>query len=427
MTISEFIEAMKSKVEALQVIEFKNETIELKVVNEKLKKSIFSDDLSYEVKAKINGKYVKVKTNYLNDSLLDILKMKSEMLESDYQDNYIENNEKLEFNDCQKEKIEVASKIDTMLNFNCLRKQYASIESIESEYEYCYSEKRIVNTNGVDLLSTKNSYIFYIEAAAKDTNNTITYDDVVYSANDEDIDMKTICLNVFEKATKSLQKEKIKSGSYNVIFSPTFTARMVRNMIGLLSYEGVRKKLSCLEGKLNQSIANDKVTIIEEANNKDFPAYTPFDNEGTLTKEKTIVKNGVLQTYLYNNQEALLAKTTSTGNGYTSISARNLYLQPGKKSEEELIKVLENGLYITRYQETGGIVLNGTNGQISAQIFGFIIRNGKIDTSFETCIMSTTIFELLNNIKEIANKIEFKTEIAGAAAILVENMSIASN
>lgn len=427
MNIIEFIEQTKNNVEALQVTEFKSEAVELKVVNDKLKKSIFSDDLSYEVKAKINGKYVKLNTNYLNIELLDILKMKSIEIESNYEDEYIKDNKKLQFKEQKNENIKIAEKIETMLKFNNLRQNHPSIEAIESDYEYYYSEKRIVNTNGVDLLSTKNGYTFYVEAAAKDDNKTITYDDVIYTANEEEIDMESICLQVVENAEKSLQKEKLTSGIYNVIFSSSFTSKMIKNLIILLSKEQVRKKLSCLDNKINKAIANDKVTIIEAADNKALPSYTPFDNEGTLTKEKVIIEEGILKTYLYNNQEAILDNTTSTGNSYGEISARNLYLKAGQKSEEDLIKQLKNGLYITKYQETGGTVLNSTNGQISAQIFGFIVENGKITDSFETCIMTTTIFELLSSIKEVANKIEFKTENVGSPAILVENMSIASN
>ena len=55
MKIEDFISNLKEKVEALQVTEFKSESVEIKVVNDNLKKSVFSDKNSYEVKAKING------------------------------------------------------------------------------------------------------------------------------------------------------------------------------------------------------------------------------------------------------------------------------------------------------------------------------------------------------------------------------------
>ena len=185
--------------------------------------------------------------------------------------------------------------------------------------------------------------------------------------------------------------------------------------------------MSYLEGKEQKEIANKIVSIVEDPRNEKFPGYAYFDDEGTETYKKLIIKDGVLQTFLYNNQEAEIKKIKSTGNGYGKISARNLYLIPGDKTEEELIKKLNNGLYITNYMSSGGVFLNAIDGKISAPIFGFIVKEGKITNAFETCILSTNIIDLLRNIKEIGNNLEFKTEISGSPSVLAEKMSIASN
>ena len=427
MKIMEFINELKNKVESLQVTEFKSESIEIKVLNEKLKKSVFSDKISYEVKAKINGKYVKVNTEHLNPDLYEVLKQESEIIESNYKDNYIENKKKLEFRAKSSNSQNIAEKIKTMIEFNQLRNTHTSISSITSEYEWTHSEKRIVNTNGVDLLNTKENCAFYVSAVAKNKKDAVTYNDIAYTTTDEDIDMKQICQNVIENAERFLVKEKIKTGTYNVILSSRFMSNLLENIMGIISYENVRKKLSLLEGKEHKKIANSIVNIVEDPRNENFPGYAYFDNEGTETYKKTIVKDGILQTFLYNNQEAELKKIESTGNGYGKISARNLYLIPGEKSEAELIKKLDNGLYITNYMSSGGVFLNNIDGKISAPIFGFIIKGGKITNAFETCIISTNIIDLLKNIKEIGNNLEFKTEISGSPSVLVENMSIASN
>ena len=76
---------------------------------------------------------------------------------------------------------------------------------------------------------------------------------------------------------------------------------------------------------------------------------------------------------------------------------------------------------------SGGVFLNAIDGKISAPIFGFIVKEGKITNAFETCILSTNIIDLLRNIKEIGNNLEFKTEISGSPSVLAEKMSIASN
>lgn len=427
MKIEDFISNLKEKVEALQVTEFKSESVEIKVVNDNLKKSVFSDKNSYEVKAKINGKYVKINTEQLTPNLYEILKQQSEIIESDYKDNYIENEKKIEFRNNNTNTINIAEKIKTMIGLNQLRKTHDSISSITSEYEWNCSEKRIVNTNGVDLLSAKENCAFYVSVVAKNEKDTVTFNDIVYTTSDDDINMNQTCQNVIENAEKFLIKERIKTGVYNVVFSSRFMSNLLKSIMEILSQENVRKKLSYLEGKEQKEIANKIVSIVEDPRNEKFPGYAYFDDEGTETYKKLIIKDGVLQTFLYNNQEAEIKKIKSTGNGYGKISARNLYLIPRDKTEEELIKKLNNGLYITNYMSSGGVFLNAIDGKISAPIFGFIVKEGKITNAFETCILSTNIIDLLRNIKEIGNNLEFKTEISGSPSVLAEKMSIASN
>ena len=422
MKIEDFISNLKEKVEALQVTEFKSESVEIKVVNDNLKKSVFSDKNSYEVKAKINGKYVKINTEQLTPNLYEILKQQSEIIESDYKDNYIENEKKLEFRNNNTNTINIAEKIKTMIELNQLRKTHDSISSITSEYEWNCSEKRIVNTNGVDLLSAKENCAFYVSVVAKNEKDTVTFNDIVYTTSDDDINMNQTCQNVIENAEKFLIKERIKTGVYNVVFSSRFMSNLLKSIMEILSQENVRKKLSYLEGKEQKEIANKIVSIVEDPRNEKFPGYAYFDDEGTETYKKIIIKDGVLQTFLYNNQEAEIKKIKSTGNGYGKISARNLYLIPGDKTEEELIKKLNNGLYITNYMSSAGVFLNAIDGKISAPIFGFIVKEGKITNTFETCILSTNIIDLLRNIKEIGNNLEFKTEISGSPSVLEEKM-----
>ena len=228
-------------------------------------------------------------------------------------------------------------------------------------------------------------------------------------------------------AQKSLEKETIKSNKYLTILSPDFMSNILARMIPLFSSEQIRKKSSCFEGKINKKIFSDKITIIEDPLNKDMPAYTLFDYDGTKTEKKNLIENGVLKTYLYNNKEAKLAKTKSTGNGYSSITVRNMYIKPSKKTKEEIFSQVKDGLYIRTYQESGGTTVNPTTGMISVQVFGSIIKDGKLGKDFEPCVLTINLFDLLSNVVEIGNDLEYKTSITASPTIIVDNVSISSN
>ena len=92
-----------------------------------------------------------------------------------------------------------------------------------------------------------------------------------------------------------------------------------------------------------------------------------------------------------------------------------------------MIKEWHSGLYIKDYQSTAGVVLNPTTGAISIQVTGSIVENGQKVDSFETSILTTTIFEMLSNVVNISNTIEFKKASSAAPALHIKNMSISSD
>ena len=71
--------------------------------------------------------------------------------------------------------------------------------------------------------------------------------------------------------------------------------------------------------------------------------------------------------------------------------------------------------------------ISQTTGKISIQIFGYIVKDGKITCGFSPSIMTTTIFELLSSVKEIGNDISFTNLSSASPELLIENISIAGN
>ena len=69
--------ALKKNITELQIIEFQNNDLDLDILNDKQRKFIISSGTYYEIKAKINNKYVKHVSNYLDEEILNILEAKA--------------------------------------------------------------------------------------------------------------------------------------------------------------------------------------------------------------------------------------------------------------------------------------------------------------------------------------------------------------
>lgn len=427
MTFNTFFNKAKDKgIKNIQIVETTENIGQIELVNKSLETFEISNHIGYQIKAEYNDKTVKASSDYLDETILDTIIMKATYTDSKYQDEYL--TDKTQNNNINNTpQIEMNKELELLKQLDDMRKEYSEINNLTLSYSEIYEKKHIINSNGVDIATDCHLYEFVPQIVVQDKDKTTSYDRVYLKATKDELDMKNNLMKDIKMAIKQATKEKLQTKKYNIIIDYTVMKHILSNFIDMLSATNIRQKISCLEGKLNEKIFSDKLTIIEDPTDRNYPGATNFDDEGTKTTKKEIVKDGVLKTYLYNIKEAKEQNEESTGNGYGEISTKNMYINPGDKSLEEMLKTLANGIYITDCMGSMNTAINPNTGNISLQIFGFIIENGKIKCGFEPSIMTTTIFELFSNIQEIENKVTFTKQSVGSPCLLINNISIASS
>ena len=112
--------------------------------------------------------------------------------------------------------------------------------------------------------------------------------------------------------------------------------------------------MSLLAGREGETIAAECVTLMDDPHLKGGEASSPFDAEGVATQVKAVIENGRLTTLLHNLKTARKAGVRSTGNaskyGYASpitVEPSNFYFKPGKRTLEEMMASIGEGLVIT--------------------------------------------------------------------------------
>lgn len=427
MTSKTFFQKAKAKgIENIQIVETTENTGQIELINKELETFEISNHTGYQIKAEYNGKTVKASSDYLDESILDTIIMKATYTDSKYQDDYLTDkthNNKID----DMPQIDISNELDVLKELDNIRKDYPEVNSLTLSYSEIYEKKRIVNSNGVDIETACHLYEFVPEIVTKEKDSTTSYDRVYLKTNKDSLNMKDNLMKDIKMALKQAKKENLETKKYDIIVDSTVMKSILSNFIDMLSATNIRQKISCLEGKLNEKVFSDKLTIVEDPKNEDYPGATIFDDEGTETKKKEIIKDGVLKTYLYNIKEAKEQNQKTTGNGYSNISTRNMYIKPGDKTLDEMMKKVKNGIYITDCMGSMNTAINPNTGNISLQIFGFIIENGEIKCGFEPSVMTTTIFELLSNIEEIENQVTFIKRSVGSPCLLVKDISIASS
>jgi len=220
-------------------------------------------------------------------------------------------------------------------------------------------------------------------------------------------------------------------GEYPVVFNGEAMASLLSTFAGIFSAKQVQEGRSLLQGKLGQVIANERVTIVDDALHPDGLSSRPFDSEGYPSQRTLLVDGGTLRTYLHNTVTASRDGVRSTGNGargYSSdlsVSPSNMYLAPGAVDRQQLMRSHPRVIEIVSLAglHSGA---NPISGDFSLSGEGYMWENGVRLHSLQIFTVSGNIVDLLKRVGGIANDFQFQISAFGSASTLVEGLSFSS-
>ncbi len=274
------------------------------------------------------------------------------------------------------------------------------------EYSESSESVTIMNSKGLKLAQKSNYFVYIGQAVAREGNQTKSGWELFLGNDFSKFNTKELADEVIQNTVSQLGGEACESSTYKAVLSPDVVKAFLSFYVGNADAEEVQKHSSLFIGKLGQKIASSKITVEDKPLQRNVFARW-FDDEGVATYNKPIIKNGVLQTYLYNLTTAAKDGVTSTGNASRGgskmgISTFFLQLKPGKKSQEELFKEVGDGVYIT---EVSGLHagLNPQSGNFSLQSSGFLIKNGKKERALDVVTVSGNLMDIFKDVLEVGS------------------------
>ncbi|MCE1188750.1 MAG: TldD/PmbA family protein [Ignavibacteria bacterium] len=197
------------------------------------------------------------------------------------------------------------------------------------------------------------------------------------------------------RALRKIGQSKIESGKYSMLVENQACGRLLGLFSGAISARAIQQKASYLDGLLNKKIASERLTIIDNPFLEKGLASRTFDGEGLAVKKRFIIEKGVLNTYLIDNYYG-----KKLGWEPNSGSLTNIIVEPGEKSQEELMKDIKKGILITGF--IGGNS-NSTTGDFSFGIVGQLVENGQIVKPINEMNISGNAKEIWNQLEAIGN------------------------
>ncbi len=230
-----------------------------------------------------------------------------------------------------------------------------------------------------------------------------------------------------ERTLRRLGARKIKTQKVPIVFDRQTAGALLDHIFDAVNGDAIYRHASFLAGKLGQKPFGGNLTVIDDGTIPGGFGTRPFDGEGVPTRRTTVIERGELKSYLLNTYTAKKLGMATTGNasrglaGTPGIGNGNFYLQPGEKSQEEILKGVKQGLLVTEFL---GFGVNLVTGDFSRGASGMWIENGELAYPVEEITVAGNLGEMFSNVAEIGSDLIWRGAVA-CPTLRIEGMTIA--
>lgn len=221
-----------------------------------------------------------------------------------------------------------------------------------------------------------------------------------------------------ERTLRRLDGRQVPTCSVPVLFSADIASGLFGNFIAAISGGNLYRNASFLVDHLGRQIFPEHIRIHEQPHLPKAMGSAPFDNEGVATRRRDIVTEGVLQGYVLSSYSARKLGTQTTGN---AGGVHNLTIEPGARSFEELVRLMDRGLLVT---ELMGMGVNIVTGDYSRGASGFWVEGGEIRHPVQEITIAGNLRDMFQGIREVGTDVDARGNVR-TGSVLIERMTIA--
>ncbi len=163
------------------------------------------------------------------------------------------------------------------------------------------------------------------------------------------------------------------------------------------------------------------VTLTDHPHIAELAGSTSYDSEGIPTKERTLIKDGKIQGFLYDNYSATKLKQKPSG---MSGGPFGLQLHKGDQSLKALIESQPQLLVIDRFSGNSDFTTGSFSGVAKSSSY---YENGKFQGIVDETMVAGNAFELAKNVVGIENKLNINDDTAMYPHVLVDGVSVTAS
>ena len=257
----------------------------------------------------------------------------------------------------------------------------------------------------------------------------------------DDMQIEELAKDVADIAIKMLHADEMKGQVLPVVVHNAFGGVLLHEAcVHSLEATLVAKGASVFSNRLNQKIASDIVTAVDDGTHPNAWGSLNVDDEGNPTKRNVLIENGVLKSYLvdYRNDRRMQHGITGSGRRESykfSPTSRmnNTFFTNGQSTFDEIIAATEYGMFA---KKMGGGSVNPSTGEFNFAVEeAYMIENGKITKPVRGATLIGSGSKVLMNIDMIGDNLTHGQGMCGSVSgsiptnvgqptIRVQNMTV---
>ena len=265
----------------------------------------------------------------------------------------------------------------------------------------------ILNSNGVSIENKETGFGISLSVTIqKDGEIATAYNSA--SSRFCDLEGEKLADEVCNLAKSSLNSKPIETDNYNVVLDYYAAIGLIQTFINAFDGENVARGRSILKDKIGSAIANPSLSITDNPLLEKGMGTTKCDGEGSVSKATELIKDGVLNSFIYDIYTANKEGVKTTSNGYRGSYLTTPMISPSnlefKFSEMKDLSEIKKGVLTTSV--LGAHTANPISGDFSVEASNaFKIENGELTEPINKAMISGNIFEIMKNVEGITSEI----------------------
>jgi PmbA protein len=219
-----------------------------------------------------------------------------------------------------------------------------------------------------------------------------------------------------------LHARKLATRHAAVLFAPEMARGLFAHFLGAIRGSSQYRKSSFLLGAAGEAIFPSFLQMQERPHIRKGLASSPFDDEGVATRDRDLVRAGVLQGYVLGSYSArkLGLKTTGNAGGVHNLRVSSSHAAP---PFDELLARMRTGLLVTELMGQG---VNGVTGDYSRGASGFWVEDGNIAFPVHEVTIAGNLRTMYQQILALGADVDERGGLH-TGSVLVEDMTIAGD